>query len=113
MDSFTKTVKGCVFQGDVELARKSIPEVFGSWACKHALSCLPDPSKYEANTSYTLLEQDWSPWHGLPCYNELYFTATHVQHRTDTLQYYDKLVQHWLPACKKERPGSVWVARRY
>lgn len=98
---YDKREKGRIFKGDVEYARNRIPEVFASWACRHAGSCLPDPSKYEANTSYTFFEQDWAPWHGLPCYNELYFTPTHVMNRGDTLEYYYKLVPTWLEACKK------------
>ena len=92
--------KGRVFQGNVESARSRIPDVFGSWSCNHEGTCHPDPSRYEANACYTYLEQDWAPWHGLPCYNELYFTPEHVQHHGDRMQYYYKLVEMWLPACK-------------
>jgi len=98
---YQKREKGRVFKGNPELARGSIPEIYRSWGCPHSQYCSPDPTRYEATRGYAYMEQDWSPWHGLPCYNELYFTAMHVQNRSDRLRYYYKLVEMWLPACKK------------
>ncbi|MBN2562472.1 MAG: hypothetical protein JXQ75_16220 [Phycisphaerae bacterium] len=98
---YSEREKGRVFKGDPEFARGCIPEVFRSWVDAHSQYCQPDPTRYEATRCYAYMEQDWSPWHGLPCYNELYYTAMHVQNRSDRLGYYYKLVPMWLPASKK------------
>ncbi|MFH1744313.1 MAG: hypothetical protein ABIH23_35370, partial [bacterium] len=93
--------KGRIFKGDPEFAREEIPKLFRSCVGVHGGFCFPDPTVYEAAVSYQYMEQDWSPWHGLPCYNELYYTSVHVQNRSETLWYWYKLVEMWLPACKK------------
>jgi hypothetical protein len=93
--------KGRVFRGDSEYSRKQMPGIFISWLCPHSGDCLPNPCRYEADASYNWLEQDSSPWHGLPCYNELYYTAVHVQNQSDRLTMWTNLVNFWLPACRK------------
>jgi len=98
---YRRREKGRIFKDSTDFTRSQIQDIFRSWACPHSGRCLPDPSRYEADARYAYLEQDWAPWHGLPCYNELYYTATHVQNRSDQLQMWYKLVPHWLPACKK------------
>ncbi len=77
-----------------------MPEVFTSWVETHS-DCFPDPARYEADVRYGFMEQDWAPWHGLPCYNELYYTSMHVQNRSDRLTMWYNLVNFWLPASRK------------
>lgn len=98
---YQRREKGRVFRGDVELAKAQVPDAFRSWLCPHSGKCLPDPTQYEADACYAYLEQDWSPWHGLPCYNELYYTGEHVANRSDRLSMWYGLVKTWLPACRK------------
>ena len=98
---YQRREKGRVFTDSTAGIRGQVREVFRSWVCPHSSGCLPDPSRYEADAKYSYLEQDWAPWHGLPCYNELYYTATHVQNRSDRLRMWYKLVPYWLPACQK------------
>ncbi|MBX7259788.1 MAG: hypothetical protein K1Y02_25765, partial [Candidatus Hydrogenedentes bacterium] len=98
---YDRREKGRVFTGNPDDARKQIPGLFNSWKCPHGGFCLPDPAHYEADTSYAYMEQDWAPWHGLPCYNELYFTSLHVQNQSERLVQYYSLVPFWLEACKQ------------
>ena len=98
---YQRREKGRAFQGRAEFTRSQIPEIFRSWDCPHSKKCMPDPSHYEADAAYSFMEQDLSPWHGLPCYNELYYTSEHVRNRSDRLEMWYKLVTFWLPACKK------------
>ena len=98
---YERREKGRIFKGDADFARKEIPEVFRSWTHAHHHSCQPDPTRFEATAGYNYMEQDFDPFHGLPCYNELFFTSEHVRHRSDRLTYYCKLYNFWLSACKK------------
>ena len=98
---YERREKGRIFRGNADFAKRHVKEAFRSWTLAHHNACDPDPTRYEAAVSYNYLEQDWDPWHGLPCYNELFFTAEHVRNRSDRLSYYYKLVNLWLPACKK------------
>ena len=93
--------KGRIFQGNVEFAKTQAAEAFNSWTLAHHRVCSPDPYRYEMARKYTLLEQDWDPFHGMPAYDELYHTFVHVRNRSDRLSYYYGLVNFWLPACKK------------
>lgn len=92
--------KGRIFFGREDNAKSQVPGVFRSWTNAHTGRVDPDPVRYEAASSYAFLEQDWDPWHGLPCYNEIYNTGDHVQSRSDRMDYYVKLCNLWLPACK-------------
>ena len=98
---YERREKGRIFRGNAEFAKSQVPDAFHSWTLAHHDACDPDPTRYEAAVSYNYLEQDWDPFHGLPCYNELFFTSEHVRNRSDRLSYYYKLVNFWLPACMK------------
>lgn len=99
---YERREEGRVFRGTKEFAKKQVPEVFRSWSQgHHDGACDPDPTRYEAAVPYTMLEQDWDPWHGLPCYDELYFTQLHVKNQGDRMNYYYKLCNLWLPACRE------------
>lgn len=98
---YDRREKGRVFTGNPDDARKQIPGFFESWKCPHGGFCLPDAARYEADTSYGYMEQDWAPWHGLPCYNELYFTGLHVRNQSERFVQYYSLVPFWLEACKQ------------
>ncbi len=105
--------KGRVFKGNTDSTRKQIPEIFNSWPGYHSKFCLPDPIKFQADVEYGYLEQDWAPWHGLPCYNEVYYTHLHVANRADRILMWNHLVPFWLEACKKNArevfnlPGGI------
>ncbi|WP_282937819.1 glycoside hydrolase family 95-like protein [Paenibacillus sp. RC67] len=94
---------------------KEITHLFNSWACKHSGGCQTDARKFEASASYAGIETDIQPWHSLPCYNELFYTPTVVRSREDSLAMWWQLVEHWLPAARKNAsevyglPGMILV----
>lgn len=111
---YDRRERGRVFGGSAEWTRGQIPAIFRSWRLPEILGpfydrslrkaewlTYPDPRAYEADESYDRMEQDTSPWHGLPCYNEIYTTASCVANQSDRLEYYANLVDHWLVACRK------------
>jgi hypothetical protein len=98
---YQRREKGRVFRGNVEDSKGQLAEIATSWRCPHSGECLPNPARYEADAAYAYMGQDWAPWHGLPCYNELYYTSTHVQNRSDRLSMWYHLVDFWMPACRK------------
>ena len=105
---YERRESGRVFTGSAELARKSIPGIFQSWTA--ALDGMNsgyggflthfDPTLYEADEGYAM-PTDTSPFHGLPCYNEIYGTGHHVLNHSDRTTYWPKLATHWLEAAKK------------
>ena len=111
---------GRLFDGTPERAKKQIPEIFGSWVCAHTLSSKPDPLSYECDSwNSNFFENDQGNWHGIPCYNEIYFTQLSVMNRSDMVEYYPKLARMWLEAGKKNArevfnlPGFFGVAHGY
>jgi hypothetical protein len=99
---YERREQGRIFRGSAEFARAQIPEIYRSWRNQHHSSaCLTDPSRYEADTTYAWLEVDWANWHGIPCYNELFFTHAHVRNRSDRLSYFYNLLDFWWPASQQ------------
>ena len=93
---------GRIFRGNAGFARAQVPEIFRSWRNQHhSSSCLTDPKKYETDTTYAWPSVDWANWHGMPCYNELFYTHTHVRNRSDRLKYFYNLLDFWWPACRE------------
>jgi len=99
---YERRERGRIFRGSAEFTRAQVPDVFYSWRSQHHSSgCLSDPKRYEADTTYAWLESDWANWHGIPCYNELFFTHAHVRNRSDRLSYYYNLLDVWWPAFQR------------
>jgi hypothetical protein len=57
--------------------------------------------QYESDAVYVWLEQDWANWHGMPCFNEQFFTHTHVRNQSERLLYYYNILELWWPACRQ------------
>ena len=101
-DHYDRREHGRIFTGSVEDTRRRIPALYRSWTSAHTQETTPDPTRYEADSwYYSFLEQDGSPWHGLQCHNEIYFTSESVQNRSDRVESYVKLVNFWLDASRK------------
>jgi len=86
---------GRIFDGSQDFAREQIPKIIASWTAPHSSSSKPDPRRFEASGPYYSYG-DSASWHGLPCYNELYFTHIAVRNQCDRLDYYPNLISHWL-----------------
>jgi hypothetical protein len=105
-DLYTRREQGRIFVGDPELTRQRIPDLFKSWRVpdNRQSQCWPtdpDPRAFEADEVYPAMGHDHSWWHGAPCYNEFYETAVSVRNQNDRLEYFAKLVEHWLPAARE------------
>jgi hypothetical protein len=99
-DLYDRRENGRIYLSGTDKSDAQISEVYRSWTDAHQGMTAPDPTRYEADAKYGYLEQDWAPWHGLPCYDELYFTEFHVRNQSDRLAYYYNLVDMWLPAAR-------------
>lgn len=125
---YEKRENGRILGGNQDWERARIPYLFRSWSTtdygadeEEAQNWLtsPDPARFEADETYAHLEADVSPWHGLPCLNEVYATHCAVLNQTDRLHYYAALVEHWLEASRKNArevfglPGMFGPAHGY
>ena len=97
---YEKREKGRIYSDHEEFLDKQFDQIFHSWTDQHHQRTAPDPTLYEADAFFGYHEQDWAPWHGLSCYNELYFTSAQVRNQSDRLSFYYKLVPLWLPAAR-------------
>ncbi len=126
-DSYEKRENGRIL-GDSNWDRSQIPHLFRSWPTTdygadqeevQLWLTSPDPARFEADETYARLEADVSPWHGLPCLNEVYATHGAVLNQTDGLHYYSALAKHWLEASRKNArevfglPGMFGPAHGY
>lgn len=88
-------------------------EVYTSWFCRHGGGCKTDMRRYQASASYSRLESDWQLWHGLPCYNEWFYTPSYVRNRADAVDMWRQVIEHWWEAsCQNARdvfgmPGAA------
>ena len=98
---YNKRENGRVFTGTEEYTRQQIPQIYNSWTMGHKPWCLPNPKRYECNTDYAWMEQDYSNWHGFLCYDELYATSEHVCNQSERWSYYYELVDFWWPAARQ------------
>lgn len=98
---YQKREDGRIFGNDPDWARQQIPNLAASWRIADGWLSHPDPTRFEADETYAFLNADRHPWHGLPCFNEIYFTAEAVRNRCDRLRYYAQLIQHWLEAARQ------------
>jgi hypothetical protein len=111
---YKKRENGRILGGNQDWERAQIPHLFRSWPTTdygpdpdeaQLWLTSPDPARFEADETYAQLEADVSPWHGLPCLNEVYATHCAVLNQTDRLHYYAALVKHWLEASRKNARG--------
>lgn len=103
---------GRVFDGTPGFAKFQIPDLVTSWTGAHMPHSAPDPYLYESDGNYNVMG-DSAPWHGLPCYNELYFTHVCVRNQSDRLDYYSKLVNLWLDTCRNNAKDMFGMPGMY
>ena len=98
---YDRRERGRVFYGGAGTeATEDVREVYSSWFCIHGGGCKTDMRRYQASAPYSLLESDFQPWHGYPCYNDgiEFYTAYHVRNRSDAPDMWKQLVEHWYEA---------------
>jgi hypothetical protein len=78
-----------------------IPEAFQSWFCRHGGNCKTDARRYQQSADYANVEQDVQAWHGIPCYNEIFYTSHYVRNRGDAVDLWKYLVEQWWPAARQ------------
>ena len=69
--------------------------IFRSWFCTHGGNTKPDMERLQASAHYANPETDNQRWHGLPCYNEIFYTHRYVHHWGDSVDLWRKLIRHW------------------
>ncbi|WP_239633722.1 hypothetical protein [Paenibacillus sp. H1-7] len=97
---YDKRENGRVFYPGEAHYEEEITNLFYSWFCKHSGGVRTDSRRFEASASYATVETDAQLWHGLPCYNEPFYTSMVVRGREDALDMWGHLVENWLPAAR-------------
>jgi len=98
---YDKRESGRVFYGNAGTSvTEDVETVYKSWYCRHGGGCKPDMRRYQGTASYSRLESDWQPWHGYPCYNEWFYTPSYVRNRSDAVDMWKYLIEHWADASR-------------
>jgi hypothetical protein len=95
---FTEREQGRIFTGNINDAKQVIlPYLFQSRRNSlHTYNSDPDPSRYEADANYNIIEADDVQWSGLQCFNEELYTGAFVVNRDETAtNYYTRLFNFW------------------
>ncbi|MDR0814528.1 MAG: hypothetical protein LBN37_02115, partial [Bacteroidales bacterium] len=93
---------GRIFTGDDATGKQQIVEIFRSWVFTHSLTDNPDPLQYESDSwNSTGFDTESVGWHGIPVWNEVYFSQYAVKNRLDQLTYYKNLAHIWLEKGKE------------
>lgn len=80
---------------------EGMPDLFRSWYCVHGGGTKPDMRRLEASAHYAAPEVDRQPWHGLPCYNEIFYTSRYVHNWADSVDMWKQTVAHWQKAAER------------
>lgn len=111
---------GRIFTGNFEDARDvALPFIFQSgYLSRHVYHSNPDPTRYEGDGNYNVMECDEVFWSGLQCFNEELFTGDYVAGRDETVaNYYVKLFNFWRPAweahARSEGMPGMYILRGY
>ncbi|GHT42400.1 hypothetical protein AGMMS49965_13830 [Bacteroidia bacterium] len=92
---------GRIFTGDENTGKQQITEIFRSWVSTHSLTDNPDPLQYECDSWNSTGFDESAGWHGIPVWNEAYFSQFAVKNRIDQLTYYRNLAPMWLEKGKE------------
>jgi hypothetical protein len=100
-DLYNQRESGRVFYGDAgSTVTENLPSVYSSWYNSHGGGCKTDMRRLQASASYCSLESDAQPWHGLPCYNEWFYTPVYVRNRGDSCDMWKQIIEHWWQASR-------------
>lgn len=92
---------GRIIYPDKARNQEVVRETFRSWPCFHTSGTCPDPFKFECDSAYAYMEQDWSPWHGDNHFNEAEYGSAFVQSRIDRLDMWLRIGEFLLPLARK------------
>jgi hypothetical protein len=107
---------GRIFTGDFGSPLKDIILPFfymGSWQDRHCMYSNPDPTRYEGDAWYNLIEAESPMWSGLQCFNEEFFTGDFVAGRDESCVYYTKLVNFWRKAWEEHAKDGGYEGMYY
>jgi hypothetical protein len=82
-------------------ASEDIHEVFNSWYCQHGGGTKTDMRRYQASAHYCVPEFAKQPYSGLPCYNEIFYSCAAVRGRSDAVDMWKQIVEHWRTASEQ------------
>jgi Glycosyl hydrolase family 95 catalytic domain len=100
-DLYDRRESGRVFYGDAgSEATEDIKGVYSSWYNIHGGGCRTDMRRLQASAPYSRLESDSQPWHGLPCYNEWFYTPVYARNRSDSCDMWKQIIEHWWQASR-------------
>lgn len=117
---YNRREHGRIFTGNFEDARDvALPFIFQSgYLSRHTYHSNPDPTRFEGDGNYNVLECDEVFWSGLQCFNEELFTGDYVAARDETVaNYYVKLFDFWRTAweahARSEGMPGMYILRGY
>ena len=98
---YDRRERGRIFTGHFDDAKDvTLPFIFQSGSLsRHTYHSDPDPTRFEGDGNYNVMESDGVFWSGLQCFNEELYTGDYVAARDETVaNYYVKLFRLWRPA---------------
>ncbi len=111
---------GRIFTGNFDDAKDvALPFIFQSrYLSRHTYHSNPDPTRFEGDGNYNVMECDEVFWSGLQCFNEELFTGDYVAARDETVaDYYVKLFNFWRSAweahARSEGMPGLYILRGY
>jgi len=117
---YTQRERGRIFTGNIDDAKQvTLPYLYQSrrhsW---HTYNSDPDPTRYESDANYNIIECDDVSWSGLTCFNEELYTGAFVVGRDETAaNYYTRLFNFWRPAWEKytasQGHAGLYILRGY
>jgi len=114
---YNRREHGRIFTGNFDDAKDvALPFIFQSgYLSRHTYHSNPDPTRFEGDGNYNVMECDEVFWSGLQCFNEELFTGDYVAARDETVaNYYVKLFNLWRQAWEQlarteGKPGLVFL----
>jgi len=117
---FTQRERGRIFTGKIDDAKQvTLPSIYQSRRnSRHTYNSDPDPTRYESDANYNIIESDTVNWSGLLCFNEELYTGDFVMGRDETAaNYYTRLFNFWRPAWQKHAASTghvgLYILRGY
>ena len=112
---YDRREEGRVFSGDPAhpWPGEALPDIFRSWFCTHGGNTKPDMERLQVSAHYANPETDNQHWHGLPCYNEIFYTHRYVHHWEDSVDLWRKLVRHWRKGAEENAKDTYALPGMY
>lgn len=107
---YDRRENGRVFTSASDSTAAGVRNAFSSWRIRHGEATKTDMRKLQASASYVGFERDYQLWHGLPCYNEIFYTNMMVRNCADATDMWWQIIEHWRDAARANARETYGVS---